>query len=130
MRQNRSGRSERLRRLQRQARRSGAAPRAVPRETSRRTEHRAASPRSAYRAGSRRAGSSSCSLLGEKAGEVERVALQFVEKDQQAMIRHPLRVEDPVEVVAFVLDDAGVKPFDLALDDLSVEAGAAITHPQ
>src|SRR6266404_1827086 len=130
MRQNQSERSGKAPRLRRQARRYAATPRAAPRETSRRTEHRAASPRSACRAGSRRAGSSSRSLLGEKGGEVDRVALQLLEKNQQPMVRHPLRVEDPVEVVAFVLDDPGVKPFDLALDDLSVEAGAAIAHPQ
>src|ERR1700730_7242650 len=130
MRQNQSERSEKAPRLRRQARRYAAPPRAVPRETSRRTEHRAASPRSASRAGSRRAGSSFRSLLGEKGGEVDRVTLQFLEKNQQAMVRHPLRGEDPVEMVAFLLDDPGVNPFDLALDDLSVEAGAAIAHPQ
>src|ERR1700738_1829774 len=130
MRQNQSERSEKAPRLRRPARRSGAARRAAPRETSHRPERRAASPRSACRAGSRRAGSSSRSLHGEKSGEVDRVALQFLEKNQQPIVRHPLRVEDPVEGVAFVLDDPGVKPFDLALDDLSVEAGAAIAYPQ
>src|SRR5258705_11039338 len=116
--QNGVARWETTPRLRRQARRSAAPPRATPHATSRRTEHRAASPRSARLAGSRRAGSSSRALLGEKGGKVDRVALQLLEKDQQAMVRHPLRVEDPVEVVAFVLDDPGVKPFHLALDDL------------
>src|SRR5262249_31425581 len=108
-----------------------AAPqRAAPHATSRRTAHRAASPRSTRRAGSRRAGSSCGCLLGEKRGEIDRVALQLGEKYQQPMIGHALRVEDAIEVVAFVLHDAGVKAFDITLDDLAVETGPAIAHPQ
>src|SRR5205823_6246235 len=38
--------------------------------------------------------------------------------------------ENAVEMVAFVLDDAGVEPLDLALDDLAVEAGPAIADVQ
>jgi hypothetical protein len=58
------------------------------------------------------------------------VPLQLFEKNQQPVIRHPLRVEDAVEVIAFVLDNTGVKTLDIALDDLAVEANSAIADPQ
>ena len=37
------------------------------------------------------------------------MALQLLDKDQQPMVGHALRIEDAVEVIAFVLDDAGVE---------------------
>src|SRR5208283_3799656 len=46
------------------------------------------------------------------------------------MIGHSLGVEDPVEVVAFVLHDPGVKAFDLPLDRLAGGSGPAIADPQ
>jgi hypothetical protein len=75
-------------------------------------------------------GSSSRSVLGEKSAEVDRVALQLFEKDQQSMIGHSLRVENPVEVITFVLDNSGVKSLDLTLDYLTAETGSAIADPQ
>ena len=36
------------------------------------------------------------------------MALQFFEKNEEAQVGHALRIEDPVEMVAFVLHDAGV----------------------
>src|SRR5205085_10696490 len=110
--------------------RSAVPPRAMPGATSRRTPPRAASPRSARRAGSRRAGSSCGSPFAEKSRQIDRVALQFLEEDEQPMIGHPLRVEDPVEVIALVLDDPGVKALDLAVDALAVEAEPAIADAQ
>ena len=75
-------------------------------------------------------GASHVGLGGQEFGEVDRVALQFLEVDEEAVVGHPLRIEDAVEVVAFVLHDAGMKPRRLALDRLAVEADAAIAHPQ
>src|ERR1700724_3482543 len=46
------------------------------------------------------------------------------------MVRHALRIEHAVEMVAFVLDDAGVEPLGLALDYLAVEPGSAIPDAQ
>ena len=47
--------------------------------------------------------------LGEKGGEIDRMALQFLEENQEPVVGHPLRIENAVEMVAFVLHDAGVK---------------------
>ena len=68
--------------------------------------------------------------LGEKRRQIDRMPLQLFEKDEQPVIGHPLRVEDPVEVVAFVLDDPGVETLDLALDNLSLGARPAIADAQ
>ena len=105
-------------RLRRPACRCAAPPRATPRATSRRTARPAASPRSALRAGSRRAGSS-CRVRFSARNAARSIGWRCSSstKDQQPMVGHPLRVEDAVEVVAFVLHDAGVKALDLALDD-------------
>ena len=69
-------------------------------------------------------------LLGEKGGEIDRVALQLLEKDEQPVVGHPLRIKDAVEMVAFVLDDPGVEALDLALDHFAVEPRSAIADPQ
>src|ERR1700730_13872224 len=116
--------------LRRPACRSAAPRRAMPGATSRRTPPPAASPRSVPRAGSRRAGSSLSSSFAENGRQIDRVPLQFLEEDEQPMIGHPLRVENPVEVVALVLDDPGVKALDLAVDRLAVEAERAIADAQ
>src|ERR1043165_2918424 len=42
------------------------------------------------------------------------------------MVGHPLRVKDAVEMVAFVLYDAGMKPGGFTLKDTAVEGLAAI----
>src|SRR5438552_18277508 len=115
--------------LRRPASRSAAPPRARPGATSPRKPPRAGSPRSVPCAGSRRAGSSCGALFAEKGRQIDRVPLQFLEEDEQPVIGHPLRVEDPVDVIALVLDDPGVKPLDLAGNDLAVEADPAITEP-
>src|SRR4029077_17212040 len=93
-----------------------AAPRrAMPGATSRRMGRAGASLRSAQRADPRRAGSSSGPVFGEKRRQIHRVALQLFEKSKQPVIGHPLRVQDAVEMVAFMLDDAGVEALDGAL---------------
>src|SRR6266850_2948847 len=102
----------------------------MPDATSRRTPPRAASPRSAPRAGSRRAGSSCGSSFAEKSRQIDRVALQFLEEDEQPMIGHPLRVENPVEVIALVLHDPGVKALDLAVDDVALQVHPPIADAQ
>src|SRR5215469_15155343 len=102
----------------------------MPGATSRRTTPRATSLRSTPRVASRRAGSSCRRLRGEKGGEVDGMPLQLLEEDEQAMIGDPLRVEDAIEVIAFVLDDPRVEALDLALDDFAVEPRAAIADPQ
>ena len=66
----------------------------------------------------------------EKSGEIDRVALQLFEEEHVARVGHPLRVQNAVEMIAFVLDDAGVKAFDLALDRLAVEADGAVADAQ
>src|SRR5271167_3179088 len=58
------------------------------------------------------------------------MALHFLDKYQQPMVRHALRINNAVEMVAFVLDDASVEPLDLALDHFAVEAGAAVADMQ
>src|SRR5271169_4583950 len=95
--------------------RSAAPPRATPRATSRRARRRAGSPRSAPPSPSRRTGSSSLPA-GEKGGKIDRMALQFFEEDEEPKIGYPPRVENPVEMVAFVLHDARVKPVGRPLD--------------
>src|SRR5882762_3199047 len=60
-------------------------------------------------------------------GKIDRVTLPLIEEHEQARVGHPLRVENAVEMVAFVLHDAGVEAFDLALDRLAVRRRAAIT---
>src|SRR6266702_4735819 len=84
--------------------------------SSRRTPHPAASPRSTARVRARQRGSSSDDLPIEERREIDRMTLQLLEKDEEAMVAHALRIEDAVEVVAFVLDDPGMKPRRLALD--------------
>src|SRR5437868_745616 len=102
----------------------------MPSVTSRRRPPRAASPQSVPRAGSRRADSSRGSSFAENGRQIDRVPLQFLEEDEQPMIGHPLRVENPFEVIALVLDDPGVKALDLAVDGLAVEAERAIADAQ
>src|SRR5690349_2673915 len=126
MRRSRPSRRETAPGPPRPACRCAAQPPATPGATSRRTARRAASPRSARRAGSRRAGSSCRLLPGEKGGEIDRVTLQLLEKDEEPVIGHPLRIEDAVEMIAFVLNDPGVKAFDIVLDHLAVEPGPAV----
>src|SRR5262249_3647170 len=91
---------------------------------------REASPRSVRHAGSRRAGSSYGAPLAEKGREIDGVPLQFLEEDEQPMIGHPLRVEDPVEMIALVLDDPGVKALDLAVDDVPLQVDPPIPDAQ
>jgi hypothetical protein len=75
---------------------------------------------------------SSCGgwLLGKKGGEIHRVALQLLQEHQKPVIGHPLRVENAVEVVAFMLHDAGVKACHIALDHLAIEPSPAIANPE
>src|SRR6266568_3095489 len=54
------------------------------------------------------------------------MALQLLEKDEKAMVGHALRIENAVEVVAFMLYDPGMKPGRLALENRAVEAVPAI----
>src|SRR5215475_11572722 len=102
----------------------------MPGATSHQMPPRATSPRSALCAGSRRAGSSSGSVLDQKSGEIDRMPLQFLEVNEEPVVGHPLRIEDPVEMIAFVLNNPGMKALDLALDHLAVEARPAVAHPQ
>src|SRR5438105_381217 len=46
------------------------------------------------------------------------------------MIGHALRVEDAVEMIAFMLHDPGMKTRRLALDHRAVEPERAIADPQ
>src|SRR5271167_2154723 len=100
------------------------------RATSRRTVLQAASPRATPYGGCRREGSSYRSGLGQKSREIDRVALELFEENQQTMVGQPLRVQNPLEVIAFVLNDAGVKAFGLALDGFAVEVGCAVADAQ
>src|SRR5205814_10172050 len=43
--------------------------------------------------------------VSRQRGEVDRIALPLLDKHQQPVVGHPLRVEDAVEMVAFVLHD-------------------------
>jgi hypothetical protein len=54
--------------------------------------------------------------------------LQLFEEDEQPVIGHPLRVKDPVEVIAFVLDDPGMEAPDRALDDIPLGTRSAIAN--
>src|SRR5216684_149413 len=54
------------------------------------------------------------------------MALQLLDKDEEAVVGHALRIEDAVEVVAFMLHDPGMKPRCLALEHGAVEAVPAI----
>src|SRR6478736_2677316 len=58
------------------------------------------------------------------------MTLQFLGKDEKAVIGHALRVENTVEMVAFMLHDPRMKPGHLALDRVAVEVEPAIAHPQ
>src|SRR5204862_6946528 len=99
--------------------------------TSRRTAHRGASRRSAGRARHRRGGSSSRRLVvGKDRGDIDRMTLQFLGKDEEAVLGHALRVENAIEMVAFMLHDPRMKPGHLALDRVAVEVEAAIAHAQ
>src|SRR5213079_1337434 len=83
------------------------------------------------RARHRRGGSSSRRLiLGKDRGDIDRMTLQFLGKDEEAVIGHALRVENTIEMVAFVLHDPRMKPGHLALDRVAVEVEAAIAHAQ
>src|SRR6516165_8109170 len=70
------------------------------------------------------------SLFRQRPSEIGRVALQLFEEDQQTMIRHSLRIQNPIEVIAFMLHNPGVETFDLAFDDLTIEPGALIANTQ
>jgi hypothetical protein len=54
--------------------------------------------------------------------------LQLFEEDEQPVIGHPLRVKDPVEVIAFVLDDPGMEAPDRTLDDIPLGTRSAIAN--
>jgi len=54
--------------------------------------------------------------------------LQLFKEDKQPVIGHPLRVKDPVEVIAFVLDDPGMEALDRALDELPLGTRSAIAN--
>src|SRR5919198_3957560 len=56
--------------------------------------------------------------------------LQFLEINEEPVVRHPLRIQDPVEMIAFVLNNPGMKTLDLALDHLAVQTRPAVAHPQ
>src|SRR5216683_2474649 len=58
--------------------------------------------------------------------EVDGIALPLLEEHQQPVVGHALRIEDAVEMVAFVLHDAGMEALDLAIDCAAVERQAAI----
>src|SRR5206468_14461 len=92
----------------------------------RRTPHRAASRQSAARFRARQRGSSPDVLSVEECRQVDRMALQLLEKNEEAVVGHALRIEDAVEVVAFMLHDPGMKPRRLALEHGAVEAVPAI----
>src|SRR5579885_2447741 len=70
----------------------------------------------------------SANLPGEKRREINRVSLRLLRKHQQAMVGHALRIENAVEMITFVLYDAGMKPGGFALDDPAVEPDAAIAN--
>src|SRR5436309_7049094 len=61
-------------------------------------------------------------------GKIDRIALPFLDEHQQPVIGHALWVENAVEMVAFVLHDAGMKALDLALDRAAVEGQTAIAY--
>ena len=69
-------------------------------------------------------------MFGEKGRHIDRMPLQLFEKDEQPVIGHPLRVEDTIEVIAFMLDDAGMEALDGALDDLPLGVRPAIADAQ
>jgi len=69
-------------------------------------------------------------VFGEKDRQIDRMPLQLFEKDEQPVIGHPLRVEDTVEVIAFMLDDAGMEALDGAFDNLPLGARPAIADAQ
>jgi small subunit ribosomal protein S21 len=56
--------------------------------------------------------------------------LELVEKEQVAQVDHALWVKQAVEVIAFVLEDACMKPRDLALDRLAFDPGGAVADAQ
>ena len=56
--------------------------------------------------------------------------LQLFEENEQPVIGHPLRVENPVEVITFVLDDTGMEALDRALDNKPLRARPAIVDTQ
>src|SRR5690348_4054113 len=64
--------------------------------------------------------------IGIGAADIDRKAHAFFEIHQQPQIGHALGIEDAVEMVAFMLQDAGVEAFDGAVDRRAVEADAAI----
>ena len=58
------------------------------------------------------------------------MALQLFKKEQVPLVGEPLRIKDAVEVIAFMLHDAGVKALYLLLDQLALHAGRAVADPQ
>src|SRR5436309_5672140 len=58
------------------------------------------------------------------------MTLQFLGKDEEAVIGHALRVENAIEMVAFMLHDPRMKPGHLALDTVAVRIEPAIAHAQ
>src|SRR4051794_10099954 len=108
-----------------------AAPRRAARAaTSRRTAHQAGSPLSAARARCRQTGSSCAVFLGEQRRDIERVALQLLDKADQAMVGDALRVENAVQVIALVLYDPSVKAGGLAFDRAFIQPDRGVADPQ
>src|SRR5579885_2270737 len=54
------------------------------------------------------------------------MALPLLDENEEAVIGHPLRIKNAVEMVAFMLHDARMKALDLALDLGPVRRRAAI----
>src|SRR5262245_46889030 len=90
--------------------------------------------RDAFSSASRWASSSTASALRQRrgflaadaGGTLRRAMPQLLAEDEHRHIGHALRIENAVEVVAFVLDDAGVEAARLTLDRLALKAVASV----
>src|SRR5215475_3765457 len=91
-------------------------------------------PRVALRMASRWASRSIVSPLRQGGGflaadsgcPLGRAVAQLLSEGQQRQVSHPLRIEDAIEMVAFMLDDASVESARLALDPLPLDAEPAV----
>src|SRR5690348_6370518 len=74
---------------------------------------------------SRRALSSSMPLVSRRL-EIDRIARALLVEHEEAQIAHALRIKDAVEMIAFMLHDAGMEAADGAVDHLALDGRAAI----
>ena len=105
-----------------------ARRRASPRASSRRTARSAAAPAAAHPCALARS-----SLMRSRSAVVrqfDREARAFLDEHEQPHVGHPLRIQHAVEVVAFVLHDAGMKALDRAIDFAAIGRKAAIANPR